>query len=112
MILFGLPNVRLTVFIVFLVTFTLYGIEGIAEEIGHKSLFIYFKPFLPISPLLCPAVTNFQRIPSEKMQMVSSLRYTALTLDIDMDPLIQDLKRDLRFVLEKIHPHEPLISVD
>ena len=43
------------------------------------------------------------------MQMVSSLWYTALTVDIDIDSLIEDLKRDLRFVLEKIPPHEPLI---
>ncbi len=41
--------------------------------------------------------------------MVSSLWYTALTVDIDIDSLIEDLKRDLRFVLEKIPPHEPLI---
>lgn len=41
--------------------------------------------------------------------MVSSVRYAVLIVDIDMDPLIEDLKRDLRFVLEKIPPHEPLI---
>ena len=32
---------RLTIFIVFLVSFTLYGIEGIAEEIG---IHLYYYP--------------------------------------------------------------------
>jgi hypothetical protein len=30
-------------------------------------------------------------------------------VDINMDPLIEAVKSDLRFVLEKIPPHEPLI---
>ena len=33
-LLTGITYLRLTVAIVFLVSFTLYGIEGIAEEIG------------------------------------------------------------------------------
>jgi len=30
-------------------------------------------------------------------------------VDIDMDPLIEDLKSDLRFVLEKIPPYDGVI---
>jgi len=32
-------------------------------------------------------------------------------VDIDMDPLIEDLKSDLRFVLEKIPLHDGVIQV-
>jgi len=75
---------RLTCFIVFLVSFTLYGIEGIAEEIGQISL-----------------ARLIQMIHLEKVRMVT-LAVGLINSDIKMDVLIEDLKEDLRFVIERI----------
>jgi hypothetical protein len=70
---------RTTIIIVFIVTFTLYGIEGIAEEIGHQYFLMPYSPtFRPLLLLLTPrslhlrvrAFTNCQMILSAKMPMV------------------------------------------
>lgn len=48
-----------------------------------------------------------QRTPSALMQMV--LYSPTLTIDINMDPLIEELKSELRFVFEKIEVEDVLI---
>lgn len=47
-----------------------------------------------------------QMILSAKIPMVISPSLIDFTVDIDVDPLIEDLKADLRFMLEKISPRD------
>jgi ion channel-forming bestrophin family protein len=73
--------IRLAVIIVFLVSFTLYGIEGIGEEIED---------------------------PFGKDENGNILLWPANT-DIKIDAMLERLKTELRFVFERIDVHDWLI---
>jgi len=73
--------IRLAVIIVFLVSFTLYGIEGIGEEIED---------------------------PFGKDENGNILLWPVNT-DIKIDAMLERLKTELRFVFERIDVHDWLI---
>ena len=101
---------RLTIIIVFIVTFTLYGIEGIAEEIGLLQFPKHPRPHPPES-LSSETVHSLtaRRSLRQRCQWSFPCSDLSFIVDIDMDPLIEDLKSDLRFVLEKIPPYDGVI---
>jgi hypothetical protein len=90
---------RLSIFIVFLVTFTLYGIEGIADEIG-----------ISLNILCWSTDDPFGTDENGKSQPRIIMIFILWLVDVQMDPLFEGLKGELEFVLGHIKPQVALVA--